>query len=128
MIIGQVPFVDLFLRRKPLRKLLPFLSTKHNLITRLALEELNMRKQLGKEQIDERKDLLSQLLEAHRKQPEKSTEGDVFAISHGAMYVSRITILPLKLPRSILHIFAGSDSTASTMQSFFYHILRPRDL
>ena len=77
--------MDLLLRRNPLRQLLPFLSTRHNLITRMAVEELDMRKQLGKEQVDQRKDLLSQLMAAHRKQPDKFTEGDVFAISHGAM-------------------------------------------
>ena len=77
--------MDRFLRRNPLRQLVPFMSTRHNLITRMALEELEMRERLGKEQVDQRKDLLSQLMAAHRKQPDKFTEGDVFAISHGAM-------------------------------------------
>ena len=84
-IVGQVPFLDKFLRRNPLLPFLPFISGKRNLITRMALQELDIRKKMGHEQADERKDLLSQLLSAHRKDPEKFTEGDVFAISHGAM-------------------------------------------
>jgi len=80
------------------------MSTKNALITRIAIAELEKRKQSGKNQVD-RKDLLSQLLAAHQAQPDKFGEGDVFAVAHGA-------------------IFAGSDSTASTMQSFCYHILK----
>lgn len=49
-------------------------------------------------------DLLDSLIEAQKLHPETLGHGDVFAIAHGA-------------------IFAGSDSTASTMQSFFWHVL-----
>lgn len=84
--MGQIPFVDKFLRRNPLLKWLPWTEAQDSLITRMARKELKQRKQLGHEQIDERKDLLSQLISAHKSQPERFTENDVFAVSHGAMY------------------------------------------
>ncbi|POS81531.1 pisatin demethylase [Diaporthe helianthi] len=109
-IVGQVPFMDLLLRRNPLRSLIPGQATKDALITRMALEELERRKPFDKESEgkwrggDGRQDLLASLIKGHLKDPSKFSEGDVFAVAHGA-------------------IFAGSDSTASTMQSFFWHIL-----
>lgn len=102
-IVGQIPEWDFVFRRNPLWKYIPSLSTSNFLITRMALEEMDKRKRLGKQL--ERKDLLSQLFAAHEKAPEAFREGDVFAVAHGA-------------------IFAGSDSTASTMQSFCWHVLR----
>ncbi|KAM0715931.1 hypothetical protein Q7P37_008445 [Cladosporium fusiforme] len=103
-IVGQIPEWDFVFRRNPLAKFLPGMDSSKALITRMALEELEKRKKLGEKVID-RKDLLSQLLAANEKAPEKFKEGDVFAIAHGA-------------------IFAGSDSTASTMQSFCHFVLR----
>jgi len=64
---------------------------------------MGQRQKLGNKQID-RKDLLSQLLAASETAPDKFGMGDVFAVAHGA-------------------IFAGSDSTASSIQSFLHHIL-----
>ncbi|KAL1862454.1 hypothetical protein Daus18300_008551 [Diaporthe australafricana] len=109
-IVGQVPFMDHFFRRNPLRSLLPGLDPKDALITRMALEELGRRKPFDKESEgkwrggDGRQDLLASLIKGHLKDPQRFGEGDVFAVAHGA-------------------IFAGSDSTASTMQSFFWQIL-----
>ena len=51
----------------------------------MALKEIELRNSTNTHQVDGRKDLLSQLLAAHEKQPEKFTAGDVFAVSHGAM-------------------------------------------
>ncbi|KAB2569010.1 putative cytochrome p450 protein [Lasiodiplodia theobromae] len=108
--VGQLPPLDLLLRRNPLwrawQKVVPGAQP---LVTRIALDELRKRKEEGgeKEGGGKRRDLLTQLLKAHDKDPERFTEGDVFAVTHGA-------------------IFAGSDSTASTMQSFIHHILRDR--
>ncbi|EXJ71095.1 uncharacterized protein A1O5_06088 [Cladophialophora psammophila CBS 110553] len=51
-----------------------------------------------------RDDLLAQFIQGHLRAPDKFTEADVFSVAHGA-------------------IGAGSDSTASTMQSFFYLLL-----
>ncbi|OHW97906.1 benzoate 4-monooxygenase cytochrome p450 [Colletotrichum incanum] len=109
-IVGQVPWVDYLLRRNPLWKFVPTLDTKNAPITRIALSEMERRKPFDKESEgklrndDGRQDLLASLIKGHLKTPEKFTEGDVFAVAHGA-------------------IFAGSDSTASTMQSLFWHVL-----
>ncbi|EME48373.1 hypothetical protein DOTSEDRAFT_161862 [Dothistroma septosporum NZE10] len=102
-IIGQIPEWDFAFRRNPLWKYVPWLNTGNFLITRMALEEMDKRKKLGKQL--ERRDLMASLFEAHEKAPQHFGEGDVFAVAHGA-------------------IFAGSDSTASTMQSFSWHVLR----
>ncbi|KAK3715094.1 hypothetical protein LTR37_007304 [Vermiconidia calcicola] len=103
-IIGQIPEWDFMFRRNPIRKYLPSLNTENFLITRMALEEIEKRRKVGSTVL-ERKDLLSQLFAAHEKAPDKFGQGDVFAVAHGA-------------------IFAGSDSTASTMQSFCHCVLR----
>ncbi|KAK4508087.1 hypothetical protein PRZ48_001825 [Zasmidium cellare] len=102
-IMGQISEWDYVFRRNPLCKYIPSFDIGNNLVTRMALDEMAKRKRSGKP--TERKDLLSQLFDAHAKAPEAFEEGDVFAVAHGA-------------------IMAGSDSTASTMQSFSYHVLR----
>ncbi|GAB7358283.1 hypothetical protein MBLNU230_g2357t1 [Neophaeotheca triangularis] len=102
-LIGQIPEFDFLFRRNPLWKLVPWLNSSNFLITRMALDEVAKRK--TRTQPPERKDILTHLLTSHEKAPENFTPGDVFAIAHGA-------------------IFAGSDSTASTMQSFCHHVLR----
>lgn len=90
-IVGQVPFLDHFLRRNPLWKLVPALDTKNALITRMALEELGRRKPFDKESEgkwrggDGRQDLLASLIKGHLKDPDRFGEGDVFAVAHGAM-------------------------------------------
>ncbi|KAK1749506.1 cytochrome P450 [Echria macrotheca] len=112
-IVGQVPELDFLLRRNPLWRFVPWLSTKNALITRMALEEMKRRQPFDKDSAgllktgDGRRDLMASLIQGHLKDPERFGEGDVFAVAHGA-------------------IFAGSDSTASTMQSFFWHILDSR--
>ncbi|RYP66847.1 hypothetical protein DL771_007569 [Monosporascus sp. 5C6A] len=109
-IVGQVPELDYLLRRNPLAKLIPALDPSNSLITRIAQEEMSKRRPFEVEKegkgssSDGREDLLASLIRGHLKDPEKFGEGDVFAVAHGA-------------------IFAGSDSTASTMQSFFWHVL-----
>ena len=83
-IMGQIPEWDFVFRRNPITKYLPGMDPSKSLITRMALEELEKRKKSGEKVID-RKDLLSQLMAANEKTPEKFKEGDVFAIAHGAM-------------------------------------------
>lgn len=102
-IVGQIPPLDYLLRRNPLWDYLPWTTPLgNNHITRTALDQLSSRKS-GTGLVD-RKDLLFQLFEAHKKDPVKFSELNVFAIAHGA-------------------IFAGSDSTSSTMTSFVWHVL-----
>jgi len=89
--VGQVPFLDRFLRRNPLWKFVPALNTKNALITRMALEEMAKRRPFDKESEgkwrngDGRQDLLASLIKGHLKTPETFGEGDVFAVAHGAM-------------------------------------------
>ena len=83
-IIGQIPEWDWAFRRNPLWKYIPALSTSNFLITRMAVEEMDKRKKMGKEEVG-RKDLLAALFAAHDKAPEHFKEGDVFAVAHGAM-------------------------------------------
>lgn len=106
-IVGQVPWWDYMLRRNPLWQFVPFLATKNALVTRTALGQLEKRKN-GGEKV-EYKDLLNSLIVAQRENPDKLGHGDVFAIAHGA-------------------IFAGSDSTASTMQSFCWNVLSHKNV
>ncbi|KAI1313235.1 cytochrome P450 [Xylaria venustula] len=106
-IIGQVPEFDIFLRRNPLCRYVPALDPANNLITRIAKEEMGKRRPFEVEREgrglggDGREDLMASLIRGHLKDPGRFSEGDIFAVAHGA-------------------IFAGSDSTASTMQSFFW--------
>lgn len=102
-LIGQVPWLDHIFRRNPLWQFIPFLATKNALVTRVAMGQLEKRTNPQGEKV-EYKDLLNSLIEAQKQHPEALGKGDVFAIAHGA-------------------IFAGSDSTASTMQSFMWQVV-----
>ena len=90
-IVGQVPELDFFLRRNPLWRFVPWLSTKNALITRMALEEMARRQPFDKDNGgllrtgDGRQDLMASLIQGHLKDPEKFGQGDVFAVAHGAM-------------------------------------------
>ncbi|KIX08598.1 uncharacterized protein Z518_03254 [Rhinocladiella mackenziei CBS 650.93] len=106
-IIGQVPWLDHIFRRNPLWNYIPWMATKNALVTRTALAQLDKRNNPPPGEKVEYRDLLNSLIEAQKQHPEALGPGDVFAIAHGA-------------------IFAGSDSTASTMQSFFWHVLSNR--
>jgi hypothetical protein len=89
--IGQIPWLDRVLRRNPMWKVIPAFNTANAPITRLALEELAKRRPFDKESEgkwrngDGRQDLLASLIKGHLKTPETFSEGDVFAVAHGAM-------------------------------------------
>jgi hypothetical protein len=91
-IVGQVPELDHLLRRNPLCKLIPYLDPSNALITRIALEEIARRRPFEKEKFadgagtrDGRQDLLGSLIRGHLKEGSGFSEGDVFAVAHGAM-------------------------------------------
>ncbi|OCK74147.1 cytochrome P450 oxidoreductase [Lepidopterella palustris CBS 459.81] len=110
-IVGQVPPLDYLFRRNPLLGLLrflPFLAPSPPLIVQMAFGEVEKRIQGGK-YVDARKDILGQLMEAREGNPDKLTDANVVAVAFGA-------------------IGAGSDSTASTMQSFMYLVLSYQDV
>lgn len=100
--IGQVPEYHKLALGNPLLQLV--MKPKGSLITEIARGEIQRRKKMAKGEMA-RKDLLSRLFSAAEEHAARFTEMDVFSIAHGA-------------------VFAGSDSTASTMQSTFYHVLR----
>ncbi|KAI2778208.1 cytochrome P450 [Daldinia loculata] len=109
-IVGQIPEIDCLLRRNPLWRWIPAFDPNNAVVTRIAREEMQKRRPFEVERDgkgasgDGREDLLSSLIKGHLKDKTKFHEGDIFAVTHGA-------------------IFAGSDSTASSMQSFFWHVL-----
>ena len=86
-IIGHVPFVEKLTRSNPLWSYIPFLpANKASLLQTTALAVLS--KHLDPENQEEKQtNLLSSLLETHRKNPDEFTIDDVLAISMGAMYV-----------------------------------------
>jgi len=90
-IIGQIPELDIFLRRNPICKYIPVLDPGNNLITRIAKEEIAKRKPFEIERegksasSDGREDLMASLIKGHLKDPQKFHEGDIFAVAHGAM-------------------------------------------
>jgi hypothetical protein len=83
-IIGQIPEWDFAFRRNPINKYLPGVDPSKFLITRMAISEIEKRRNHGDKVID-RKDLLSHLMTANEKSPENFKDGDVFAVAHGAM-------------------------------------------
>ncbi|OAP59435.1 hypothetical protein AYL99_06733 [Fonsecaea erecta] len=102
-IVGHIAEYDILLRNNPIRPYLG-LQMKPTTMTKIAVAELEKRKQKDGTYDSTGIDLLAELLRAHEANPEKFSVNDVFSIAHGA-------------------VFAGSDSTASTMQSFFYLVL-----
>ena len=90
-LVGQVPELDHVLRKNPLWKLVPFIDPGHTLVTKIALDEMSKRKPFATDKegkggsSDGREDLLASLIKGHLKDPSKFTEGDVFAVAHGAM-------------------------------------------
>ena len=84
-IVGQIPEWHHILRLNPLWKLW---SSRNVLLTvRTGLQQIESRMRYGHQQSD-RQDLLSRLLTAREEHPDEFSKGDVFAVTHGAMYVT----------------------------------------
>jgi hypothetical protein len=89
-LVGQVPPLDYLLRRNPILQYLPAaLQPPPPLIALMAIGEVMKRKAIaeksGSAYVDERADLLGQLMEAHARNPDKFTELNVIAVAFGAM-------------------------------------------
>lgn len=86
-IVGQVPFVHPFLLNNPIFKALYKMKYGLPPTMQMALDEIQRRKPFKTKvfQQDERKDLLESLIQAHVAAPDRFSEGDVFAVCHGAM-------------------------------------------
>ncbi|KAN0112173.1 cytochrome P450 [Hyaloscypha variabilis] len=99
-VVSFVPNYHKYLLGNPLLK---FLAPPKSLLSEIALREIGVRHQGGKEL--DRRDLLSRFFEAKETHPDKMTDLDIFAISHGAL-------------------IAGSDSTASSLRAMLYYMLK----
>lgn len=84
-IVGQIPEFDALLRNNPLRPYLPFGKPQPTTMTRIAIEELEKRKQPNGSYDSTGIDLLAELLRAHDGNKDKFSLDDVFSIAHGAM-------------------------------------------
>ncbi|KAJ5660932.1 uncharacterized protein N7484_000304 [Penicillium longicatenatum] len=103
--LGQIPKLERLTRSNPLWKYVPFLlKNKLRLMLETAESVLNEFQQTDSEKSRTAACLLKSLLDAHVNNPEHFGIDDVMAISMGA-------------------IAAGSDTTASTMHSFCWHVL-----
>jgi hypothetical protein len=78
--VSFVPNYHKYLLGNPLLK---FLAPPKSLLSEIALREIGVRRQGGKEL--DRRDLLSRFFEAKETHPDKMTDLDIFAISHGAL-------------------------------------------
>lgn len=85
-LVGQLPALDGWLRGsgawRAWQRVWPGAVP---LVTRIALEEIGRRRRGEGEGKGKGRDLLAQLLRANEASPERFGEGDVFAVTHGAM-------------------------------------------
>jgi hypothetical protein len=84
-IVGQIPEFDILLRNNPLRPYLPFWKPEPTTMTKIAVQELEKRKQPDGTYDSSGIDLLAELLRAHEGNKEKFSVNDVFSIAHGAV-------------------------------------------
>lgn len=84
-IVGHIPEFDILLRNNPLRPYLPFWKPSPTTMTKIAVEELEKRKQPDGTYDSAGIDLLAELLRAHEGNAEKFSVNDVFSIAHGAV-------------------------------------------
>ena len=84
-VVGQIPELRYLLLNNPVWQYLQLHVFKPPYLTQMALGEVERRKKSDGFYLSERKDLLGQLMQAHSANPERFSELDVFAISHGAM-------------------------------------------
>ncbi|OQE74566.1 hypothetical protein PENNAL_c0079G11318 [Penicillium nalgiovense] len=120
-VVGQIPLIDKLLLKNPIRLFLSTLgligsttpmvtfawqrfSERVDLAT--GIEKLSTESEVS----STRRDFLSRFLEAHRKDPD---------------FISNDRVLAL----SVANIFAGSDTTAISLRSVFYFLLKhPEEL
>jgi hypothetical protein len=79
-VISFMPNYHKYLLGNPLLKVL---GPRKSLLSEIALREIGERRQGGKEL--DRRDLLSRFFEAKEAHPDKMSDLDIFAISHGAL-------------------------------------------
>ncbi|KAI5867005.1 cytochrome P450 [Durotheca rogersii] len=98
-LIGQIPRLHKFLLGNPLlAKFFPGIE-KTNQVLQFSLQQVEERQ---RNPVD-RKDILSQLLETHKNDPESLTMSEIIAIT-------------------TTNVIAGSDTTAVSLSSVMYHL------
>lgn len=84
-IVGHIAEFDILFRNNPLRPYLPFWKPQPTTMTKIAVAELESRKQPDGSYDSKGIDLLAELLRAHESNPDKFSVQDVFSIAHGAV-------------------------------------------
>jgi hypothetical protein len=85
-IVGIIAEYDILLRNNPLRPYLPKrFQMQPTTMTKIAVAELEKRKQKDGQFNSEGIDLLAELLRAHEGNADKFSINDVFSIAHGAV-------------------------------------------
>ena len=85
-IVGHIAEFDILLRNNPIRKYLPGkFQMQPTTMTKIAVAELEKRKQKDGKFDSQGIDLLAELLRAHEGNAEKFSVNDVFSIAHGAV-------------------------------------------
>ncbi|KAJ6017752.1 hypothetical protein N7451_001131 [Penicillium sp. IBT 35674x] len=108
--LAQIPILERLTRSNPIWKYIPFLpKNKLRMMPETAESVLKEFQKTDSEKSKTAVCLLKSLLDAHVNNPEHFGMEDVMAISMGA-------------------IAAGSDTTASTMHSFCWHVLANADV
>lgn len=110
MQIGQIPFLDVLLRKNPIVRLLDYFGFKTFAfpVTEFAKARMAERiteKNLAKTDSSGRADLLSMFLKAQADHPEFMTD-------------ERVLVMAVSMA------FAGSETTAITLAAVFYYLLR----
>ncbi|KAF4459037.1 hypothetical protein FALBO_14211 [Fusarium albosuccineum] len=120
-VVGQMPIIDKFLLKNPIRLALSKLGLIGSTTPMVAFARQRFAERIDPTTGDEkspvkldgsstRRDFLSRYLEAHRKDPD---------------FISNDRVLAL----TVANIFAGSDTTAISLRSVFYHLLKyPEEL
>ncbi|KAL2799010.1 cytochrome P450 [Aspergillus keveii] len=110
-VVGQLPIIDRFLLKNPLRLLL----NRFGMLNSTSPVVAFARKRMGERQAKQpqtkpatpppRRDFLSRFLEAHERDPDFFHHQRVLALT-------------------VANMFAGSDTTAITLRAIFYFLLR----
>lgn len=95
--VGQIPILDRFLLKNPL--MMKVLSTNH--VVKFTLEQVQARMS----EPSDRKDFLGSFLQAHKENPQLVDKRQVLSYANS-------------------NVFAGSDTTAISLRSILYYMLK----
>ncbi|KAH7389969.1 pisatin demethylase [Pyrenochaeta sp. MPI-SDFR-AT-0127] len=113
-VVGQMPYLDELLIKNPVRRWISargwVSSTPVAVFAKRRIEESKARKENQSPETDksQRRDFLSRFQEAQKKDPNFINEDRVLALT-------------------VANMFAGSDTTAISLRSIFYNLLRNPD-